>query len=103
MSIHRTALVHPEAKIHSSVEIGPYVVVDGQVEIKARTRVMAHAYLTGWTEIGVDNEIHPGAVIGAAPQDKAYMGAETYLKWETTSSSRVIASCINSCALAITH
>jgi UDP-N-acetylglucosamine acyltransferase len=80
MSIHRTALVHPGAKIDSSVEIGPYVVVDGQVEIKAGTRVMAHAYLTGWTEIGIDNEIHPGAVIGAAPQDKAYTGAETYLK-----------------------
>lgn len=41
---------------------------------------MAHAYLTGWTEIGADNEIHPGAVLGDAPQDKAYKGAETYLK-----------------------
>jgi UDP-N-acetylglucosamine acyltransferase len=41
---------------------------------------MAHAYLTGWTEVGEDNEIHPGAVLGDAPQDKAYQGEESYLK-----------------------
>src|SRR5258706_5980027 len=41
---------------------------------------MAHATLLGWTEIGEENEIHPGAVLGDAPQDKAYSGAESYLK-----------------------
>jgi UDP-N-acetylglucosamine acyltransferase len=41
---------------------------------------MAHAYLSGWTEIGEDNEIHPGAALGGAPQDKAYGGQETYLR-----------------------
>ena len=41
---------------------------------------MAHAYVTGWTEIGADNEIHPGAALGDAPQDKAYKNTETYLK-----------------------
>lgn len=79
MSIHPTAVIDPRAEIDADVVIGPYAVIDGPVRIKARTRVMAHAYLTGWTEIGADNEIYPGAVIGAAPQDKAYKGAETYL------------------------
>jgi UDP-N-acetylglucosamine acyltransferase len=41
---------------------------------------MAHAYLTGWTEIGEDNEIHPGAVLGGRPQDKAYGGEQSYLR-----------------------
>jgi UDP-N-acetylglucosamine acyltransferase len=80
MAIHTTALIDPLAEIDSSVAIGPYVVIDGPVKIKAGTRVMAHAYLTGWTEIGANNEIHPGAVIGDAPQDRAYKGAESYLK-----------------------
>jgi len=80
MTIHPTAVIDPKAEIDGEVDIGPYVVIEGPVKIKRGTRVMAHAYLTGWTEIGADNEIHPGVVLGDAPQDKAYKGAETYLK-----------------------
>jgi len=80
MTIHPTAVIDPKAEIDGEVDIGPYVVIEGPVKIKRGTRVMAHAYLTGWTEVGADNEIHPGVVIGDAPQDKAYKGAETYLK-----------------------
>jgi UDP-N-acetylglucosamine acyltransferase len=80
MTIHPTAIIDPKAEIDGEVDIGPYVVIEGPVKIKRGTRVMAHAYLTGWTVIGADNEIHPGAMLGDAPQDKAYKGAETYLK-----------------------
>ncbi|MGH7928816.1 MAG: acyl-ACP--UDP-N-acetylglucosamine O-acyltransferase, partial [Candidatus Binatia bacterium] len=64
MTIHPTAVIDPNAEIDGNVVIGPYVVIDGPVTVKGGTRVMAHAYLTGWTEIGADNEIHPGVVIG---------------------------------------
>ena len=80
MSIHPAAIIDPAAEIDSEVEIGPYVVIDGRVRIKRGTRVMAHAYLTGWTEIGANNEIHPGAALGGPPQDRAYNGAESYLR-----------------------
>src|SRR6266404_8131992 len=80
MKIHPTALIDPRAEIDSEVDIGPYVVIEGQIKIKRGTRVMAHACLTGWTEIGEDNEIHPGAILGGAPQDHAYEGQETYLR-----------------------
>ncbi len=80
MSIHPTAVIDRRAEIDSECEIGPYVVVEGPVKIRRGTRVMAHATLMGWTEIGEENEIHPGAVLGDAPQDTAYSGAETYLK-----------------------
>lgn len=80
MPIHPTAVIDPRAEIDDGVEIGPYVVIDGQVRIKRGTRVMAHACLMGWTDIGEGNEIHPGVVLGDAPQDKAYNGAETYLR-----------------------
>jgi UDP-N-acetylglucosamine acyltransferase len=80
MGIHPTAVVDPRAEIHPDCDIGPYVVVDGPVKIHRGTRVMAHAVIVGWTEIGEETEIHPGAVLGGAPQDKAYSGAETYLK-----------------------
>lgn len=80
MTIHPTAVIDPKAELDAAVEIGPYTVIEGPVRIKRGTRVMAHAYLTGWTEIGEGNEIHPGAVLGDAPQDKAYKGEETYLR-----------------------
>ena len=80
MPIHPTAVVDANAEIDADAEIGPYVVIEGKVKIKRGTRVMAHAYLTGWTEIGEDNEIHPGAALGGAPQDRAYKGQETYLR-----------------------
>lgn len=80
MSIHPTAVVDSRAKIHAEAKIGPYVVIEGPVKIGRGTSVMAHAFLTGWTEIGEDNEIHPGVALGDAPQDKAYQGQESYLK-----------------------
>ena len=80
MSIHPTAVIDPKAEIDTDVEIGPYVVIEGQVKVKRGTRVIAQAYLAGWTEIGENNEIHPGVILGDAPQDKAYKGEKTYLK-----------------------
>ena len=80
MPIHPTALIDARAAIHPEADIGPYVVVDGPVRIGPRTRVSAHATLMGWTEIGADNTIHSGAVIGDTPQDLAFTGEETYLR-----------------------
>jgi len=80
VSIHPTAVIDSRAEIHEEVEIGPYVVVEGVVRIGRGTRVMVHAVIMGWTEVGENNEIHPGAVLGDAPQDKAYHGEESYLR-----------------------
>ena len=80
MAIHVTAVVDSRAEIHDEAEIGPYVVIDGPVKIGRGTRVMAHAFLTGWTEIGEDNQIHAGVALGDAPQDRAYQGQESYLQ-----------------------
>jgi UDP-N-acetylglucosamine acyltransferase len=80
MAIHSTALIDPRAQIDSGAEIGPYVVIDGAVSVGRGTKVLAHATLTGNTEIGEDNEIHMGAVIGHTPQDLAYKGVTSFVK-----------------------
>ena len=80
MPIHPTAIIDPRAELDPSVVIGPYVVIEGPVVIGPRTRVLAGAYLTGATEIGADNVIHPHAVLGHEPQDLAYAGAPTGLR-----------------------
>ncbi len=80
MAIHATAIIDSKAEIDAEVEIGPYVVIEGPVKVGRGTRIMAHGYITGRTEIGEHNEIHPGAVLGDTPQDKAYKNEESYLK-----------------------
>ena len=69
MRIHPTAIVSPQADLDPSVEVGPYAIIEDNVRIATGTRVMARAYITGYTEIGRDNQIHMGAVIGHEPQD----------------------------------
>lgn len=78
--IHPTAIVHPKAELHSTVEVGPYVAIGENVKIGAGTTIGAHAVIEGLTEIGVDNRVFPGAVIGLEPQDLKYKGAASQVK-----------------------
>src|SRR3984885_10729097 len=81
MSVHPTAIVDPQARVAESAEIGPYCIVGAQVEIGARTRLMANNYLEGPTWIGEDNLFYPYSTIGVASQDLKYKGerAETHI------------------------
>ncbi|MFN3326273.1 MAG: acyl-ACP--UDP-N-acetylglucosamine O-acyltransferase [Bryobacteraceae bacterium] len=79
MPIHPTAIVDPAACIHESAEIGPFCVIGPEVEIGARTRLMANLYIEGPTWIGEDNLFYPYTTVGVASQDLKYKGerAET--------------------------
>lgn len=79
MPIHPTAIVDARARVAESAEIGPYCVVGPEVEIGARTRLMANLYLEGPTWIGEDNVFFPYSTVGVASQDLKYKGerAET--------------------------
>jgi len=81
MPIHPTAIVDPRARIAESADIGPYSIVGAEVEIGARTRLMANNFIEGPTWIGDDNVFFPFSSIGAASQDLKYKGerAETHI------------------------
>src|SRR5581483_4665711 len=81
MAIHPAAIVDPQAKISESAEIGPHCIVGADVEIGARTRLMAHVYVEGVTRIGADNIFFPYSTVGVASQDLKYRGerAETQI------------------------
>ncbi len=79
MAIHPTAIIGPEARISPDAEIGPYVVIDGAVSIGPRVKILAHAHLSGWTEIGAETQIHMGAVVGHLPQDRAFAPCRSFL------------------------
>jgi UDP-N-acetylglucosamine acyltransferase len=78
--IHPTAIIHPKAKLDSTVRVGPYAVIDEDVEIGPHCVIGPHVYITGLTTIGTHNEFHAGCVIGDAPQDLKYDGAPTRLR-----------------------
>jgi UDP-N-acetylglucosamine acyltransferase len=77
--VHPTALIHPEAKLHESVEVGPYAVIGPKVRIGAGTRIGSHAVIEGRTELGERNRIFQFASVGAVPQDLKYAGEDTQL------------------------
>jgi UDP-N-acetylglucosamine acyltransferase len=78
--IHPTAVIHPKAKLDSTVSVGPYTVIDETVEIGPGCILGPHVYITGVTTIGAQNYFHAGAVIGDAPQDFKYDGTPTRLR-----------------------
>jgi len=78
--IHPTAIIHPKAKLDSTVRVGPYAVIDEAVQLGADCVVGPHVYLTGVTTIGARNQFHAGSVIGDAPQDLKYKGEPTRVR-----------------------
>ena len=79
MPIHPTAIIDAQARIAETADIGPYCIVGAEVEIGARTRLMANIYLEGPTRVGEDNLFYPYSTVGVASQDMKYKGerAET--------------------------
>ncbi|MCA9399744.1 MAG: acyl-ACP--UDP-N-acetylglucosamine O-acyltransferase [Candidatus Omnitrophica bacterium] len=72
ISIHKTAIVHPGAKLSSGVSVGPYSVIEGDVSLGDNVRVASHCVITGQTKIGKNCKIYTGAVVGSAPQDRKH-------------------------------
>jgi len=78
--IHPTAIIHPKARLDSTVSVGPYSVIDEGVQLGAHCVVGPGVYLTGLTTIGARNRFHAGSVIGGMPVDLKYKGEPTRLR-----------------------
>lgn len=75
-------MISGEVELEDGVEIGPYCLIQGHVKIKKGTYVEGHVTIGnryGVIEIGENNHICPGAVIGGAPQDITYKNEPTRL------------------------
>jgi len=70
--IHPTAVVAPDAKLADSVEVGPYCVIEEDVEIGAGTRLFGQCRIGAHTVMGEDNIVYPFASIGTDPEDYSY-------------------------------
>jgi len=72
------AYVHPDAKLHESVEVGPFAFIDKDVEIGEGTIIDPNATVCEHTRIGKFCHVFPSAVVGAIPQDLKFQGELTY-------------------------
>src|SRR3989338_7516610 len=82
MKIHPTSIVSADVELDEDIEIGPYCNIQGRVKIGQGTYVESHVTIGsrfGIVEIGKNNHIAPGAVIGGPPQDIGYKAEPTKL------------------------
>jgi len=68
--IHPTAIVHPNANIAATAEIGPFCIVGEHVAIGAGSKLLAQVVVNGHTTIGEETIVHPFASLGASSQDR---------------------------------
>ena len=78
--IHATAVVDPSAQLGEDVEIGPFCVVGGDVQLGDRVKLRSHVSVDGHTVLGEGCDVHPFAALGGAPQHLGYKGEPTRLE-----------------------
>jgi UDP-N-acetylglucosamine acyltransferase len=77
MIIHPTAIVDINAELDDTVEVGPYSIIEGNVQIAKGVRIDSHARIYSGAQIGAGVRIHHGAVVGNVPQDLKFGGEDT--------------------------
>ncbi len=71
--------VHPTAEVGDDVEIGPFSFIGPNCRVGNGCHLHNNVTLVANTALGEENEIYPGAVLGAEPQDKKYAGEDSWL------------------------
>ncbi|RLE01216.1 MAG: acyl-ACP--UDP-N-acetylglucosamine O-acyltransferase [Candidatus Aminicenantes bacterium] len=79
VSIHPTAVVHPQAQLEAGVFVGPYCVIGPEVRIGRGTYLEANVHIVGWTTIGEECRFSPYSSVGTEPQDVTYKGEKTFV------------------------
>ncbi|WP_425400946.1 acyl-ACP--UDP-N-acetylglucosamine O-acyltransferase [Aeoliella sp.] len=68
MLIHPLAEVSPSAKLGADITIGPFAVVEDDVEIGNGCQILARSSIKNGTTLGEGNIVGEGAVVGGLPQ-----------------------------------
>tara|TARA_Y100000996_G_scaffold415346_1_gene409515 strand:- start:2803 stop:3564 length:762 start_codon:yes stop_codon:yes gene_type:complete len=78
--MYKNSIISPKSNIDTSVEIGPFCIIEDNVSIDKNCKIHSHVIIKSGTSIGQDCEIFSGAVLGEIPQDLKYNGEKTKLK-----------------------
>lgn len=74
--IHPTALIDDAAEIGAGVEIGPFVIIEGRVQVGDGCVLKARSHLIGPLVLGRNNQVFSNVVLGEAPQHLQYSNGE---------------------------
>ncbi len=77
MALHSLSVVNPTAKVHPSVEVGPFTFIDDDVEIGEGSWIGPNVSIFAGARLGKNVKIFPGAVIAGIPQDLKFKGEYT--------------------------
>jgi len=80
MHIHASAIVHSTARLGANVTIGPYAVIEEDVEIGEGCEIAAHCVVKRFTRLGARNRVFEHAVLGGEPQDVKFHAERSYLE-----------------------
>ena len=72
--IHPSSLVDPSVFIGKNVKIGPFCVIEKDVNLLDNVELKSHVVISSRVTIGEGTVIYPFAAIGSAPQDLKYRG-----------------------------
>jgi UDP-N-acetylglucosamine acyltransferase len=80
MDISATAIVSPHAKLGNNVKIGPFCIIEEDVEIGSGSVLDSHVVIKRYTTLGENNHLHMGVLLGSDPEDKNFSGNRSYLR-----------------------
>jgi len=78
--IHPTAIVDSKARLAKDVTVGPFSIIEADVEIESGTKIGSHVLIAEGARIGKNCHIHHGAVLSTLPQDIKFGGEKTTLE-----------------------
>jgi len=91
MAISKLAVVSPQAELADDVEVGPFCYIGPHAVVASGTVLHHSVTVVGRTRIGRCNVLHPNAVVGTPPQDKAYGDEPTRVE---VGDENVIRECV---------
>lgn len=72
MNIHPTAIIADQARLHNTVTVGPYSIIEDDVSIDEGCKISSCVRIFSGTRIGKYNQVDHGAVLGCVPQDFSF-------------------------------
>ena len=78
--IHKSSVIDTNAKISSTVTIGPFCYIGPNVELSDGVELISNVHIEGFTKIGKNTKIYPFAAIGTQPQDLKFKNEKTSLQ-----------------------
>jgi UDP-N-acetylglucosamine acyltransferase len=78
--IHPSAILAPEAELGEDVQVGPFVLLEGPVQVGPGCVLRPRAHLVGPLTMGRNNVVFSNAVLGEQPQHLRYAGEPTRLE-----------------------